>query len=116
MRQINKKRNFISDNSGESMVEVLVAFTLLSIMLVLFTQGITWATKSEVNATRNRNAADNAMKNLQQDIADGNIATYQVSLPLLKDRIKRGVAQYTDDEGGNVYTYIYYEPIRNTGG
>jgi hypothetical protein len=48
MKRLSKKICIIKDNSGESMVEVVVAFTLLSIMLVLFSQGISWATRSEV--------------------------------------------------------------------
>lgn len=57
------------DNSGETIVEVTVAFTLLSIMLVIFSQGIAYATSAEVNASKSRNRADAAMIELQRTIA-----------------------------------------------
>ena len=67
-----RKTSLLRDNSGETMVEGLVAFTLLSIMLVIFSQGIAWASKSEMNATKSRDGADDAMISLQRDLAAGN--------------------------------------------
>ena len=46
MKLIKKTSSIFGNNSGETMVEVLVAFTLLSIMLVAFSQGISWATNT----------------------------------------------------------------------
>lgn len=71
MKYIVKKGFRRSGKRGETMVEVIVAFTLLSIILVLFSQGIAWATKSEARASDNRRAADSAMESLQQDLAQG---------------------------------------------
>lgn len=71
MKFIVKKGFRRSGRRGETMVEVIVAFTLLAIILVLFAQGIAWATKAEANASNTRNAADSAMESLQQDLAQG---------------------------------------------
>ena len=72
MKLIRKTSSIFGNNSGETMVEVLVAFTLLSIMLVIFSEGIAWATNSESRATQRRSGADLAMKTLQHDLAAGN--------------------------------------------
>lgn len=103
MRCISKT-NIIRDNSGETMVEVLVAFTLLSIMLLMFTQGITWAAKSEAYAYEARRGADQAMLDVQTQIAGG-----------YKDADFRTLTGYFDDRvkceeiiSGN-YTYVFYE-------
>ena len=40
MRRISKTGSILRDNSGETIVEVLVAFTLLSIIMLMFSQGI----------------------------------------------------------------------------
>ena len=69
MRCIIKGTSFNRDNSGETIVEVTVAFTLLAIMLVVFSQGIAFATRAEVNASRSRDLADAAMIELQHKIA-----------------------------------------------
>lgn len=64
-----RKTIVLIDNSGESIVEVLVAFTLLSIMLVAFAQGISWATTTEYRASKTRQTADDSMIKLQQALA-----------------------------------------------
>ena len=52
----------------------MVAFALLSIMLVLFSQGIAWATNTEMTATDNRKKADDSMIKLQEDLATENVS------------------------------------------
>ena len=70
MKMIRKTRKVLLDNYGESMVEVIVAFTLLSMMLVLFSQGVAWATNAELQASASRDSADAAMLHLQQTLAN----------------------------------------------
>ena len=70
MKMFCKTRKLLLDNSGETMVEVIVAFTFLTIMLVVFSQGLAWATNSEAQASANRNSADQAMIHLQQSLAN----------------------------------------------
>lgn len=111
MKCIRKTAIIIKDNFGETMVEVLVAFTLLSIMLVLFAQGITFATRSEVNASKSRLGADQAMTQVHDSIASRTASSpYDRQVKgYFNDRIKQVTYTYTVD--GQTYTYVYYEPI-----
>lgn len=82
------------------MVEVLVAFTLLSIMLVVFSEGIAWASKSEMNATQRRDGADAAMKSLQHDLAAGTEGQLGSSVTIGS----RTITGYTYTYNGYQYT------------
>ena len=105
------KKGHILDNSGETIVEVMVAFTLLSIMLVMFSQGIAWATRSEMFATRTRQWSDRSMKDFQHSLAtEGNrsdLGTVREVADGLSGRIKR--EQITHDVDGQAYTFVFYE-------
>lgn len=110
MKRIGKTYNVISDNSGETMVEVLVAFALLSILLIIFAQGIANATRTELNADKSRIGADVAMKNAQDYMAEDNSGKpYDQVQGYFDDRVKR--MSYTCTVDGQTYTYVYYEPI-----
>lgn len=111
MKCLLKTRRLLRDNSGETMVEVLVAFTLLSIMLVIFSQGLAYASKAEINAMKSREGADQAMNQLQAKLASGERATDYVQIVgTCGDRIK--IETYTVNVDGREYTYVYYEAIR----
>ncbi len=112
MRCINKTGHIIG-NSGETIVEVMVAFTLLSIMMVIFSQGITWATKSEMNAVKNRTWADSALRDFQnkysqKQLGPGFEAVIDVS-DRISGRVRRKVGTSVID--GQAYTYVYYEAV-----
>ena len=110
MKCIWKTNKGIKDNSGETMVEVLVAFTLLTILLVIFSHGIAMATKSEFNADKSRNGADEAMKNAQDYMAEDDAGKpYDQVQGYFDDRIKR--MSYSCTVDGQTYNYVYYEPI-----
>ncbi len=118
MKLINKIRTLICDSSGESIVEVMVAFTLLSIMMLLFSQGLASATNSEMNAKQNRDSADNTMITLQKKLIsdDSTINTgaidgvdVTVSGPSeLNNNAGISINSYTYTVNGN--TYIVYMP------
>ena len=72
MKKLKKIVMILKDTSGETMVEVIVAFTLLSIMMVVFSQGLASATTSEVNAKKNRDNADVSMLFLQKKLVSDN--------------------------------------------
>ena len=111
MKCLIKTRRLLRDNSGETMVEVLVAFTLLSIMLVIFSQGIAYATRAEVRASKTREGADQAMADLQQKLASGyRDSGYTQITGIFEGRIK--VETYPITVDGNTYTYVYYEARR----
>ena len=67
MKRLYKQSFLILDNRGETISEVLVAFTLLTIMLVILTQGITAASRALINANDHRESADMSMIQLQQE-------------------------------------------------
>ena len=107
MRHLITGNTILTDNKGESMAEVLVAFTLLSIMLVIFFQGIAWATKTEVNASNSRGRADQAMIDLQGKRSnESGVPAGQVDG--LQGRISRKIYS-VDVYGGQSYTYVLYE-------
>jgi Tfp pilus assembly protein PilV len=116
MKCLCKTVKIIKDNSGETIAEVLVAFILLTIMLLFYAQGIALATKSEMNANKSRTGADEAMKQVQDDIAARNSASEDGrQVPeYLDERIRQVSYSYTID--GKTYTYVYYEPIRLSDG
>ena len=108
MNKINKLyRYHISDNRGETIVEVIVAFALLSIMLVLFSQGLAAASRSDMKAMETRTAADKAMLTLQQKKLDSSLTTYKAQVTEVDNNlIYRQVYQIV--EGQDVYTYVVY--------
>ena len=122
MKIINKTKDILRDNSGETLVEVLVAFTLLSIMLLIFAQGISFATSSERRASESRKAADDAMILLQKKraglsipSADGNVvpgsnlSNLDVSTDGETDKPLVRRNGYTVTVDGNTYQYYVYE-------
>lgn len=111
MKTINKTSKILKNNSGETMVEVMVAFTLLTIMMLIFSQGLAWATRSEVKASESRNAADNGMMSLQAILASedtpGASASSKGSPSGDFDGITR--CEYVV----NGVTYVVYQPNSN---
>lgn len=111
MKKVNKLfRHHISDNRGETIVEVIVAFALLSIMLVLFSQGLAAASRSDMKAMETRAAADKAMLKLQQTKVNTSIAQPNKAQAAEVDNnlIYRQVYPITDEQTGEIYTYVVY--------
>lgn len=113
MRLIRKNNRIIADNSGETMVEVIVAFALLSIMLLLFSQGIAGATRSEYYAVKSRTSADIAMRALHEYKATNNIDSSNYSCPVTVDveekQLDGGWLKYEYAVTVDGDTYVYYE-------
>lgn len=108
MKMIKKTVSILKDTSGESIVEVLVAFSLLSILMVLFSQGLTSASLSEMNAKKNRESADQSMITLQKKIASTNPKAdaqerESISVQTTSDSVK--TYKYVID--GNTYIVFY---------
>ena len=108
MKKVNKLyRHFINDNRGETIVEVIVAFALLSIMLVLFSQGLAAASRSDMKAMETRAAADRAMLQLQKDKISKPKKTSPVD-DVDHKMIYRQVYDVRDEQTGEVYIYVVY--------
>ena len=107
MRLTDKTKAILKDNSGETLVEVMVAFTLLSIMLLIFSQGIAFASRSEASAADMRNDADTAMIALQNDYP--NNCTGWNPRPFSGGKIERSI--YKVPVNGTEYTYVVYRAV-----
>ena len=109
MKLIKKTYRIIGDNSGETIVEVVVAFALLSIMLLAFSEGIAWATRTEINASKSRTSADVAMRALQKYIATG-VSDASVSIEVETNPVAGGWSKntYTVTVDGESYIYFRY--------
>ena len=109
MRRINKTSFVLRDNNGETIVEVTVAFTLLAIMLVIFSQGIAYATKAEVNASKSRDRADAAMIKLQHWLATPSDGTTPQALDISVDgKYEAYVRIYQVEVDGELINYAVY--------
>ncbi|MBR3247282.1 MAG: hypothetical protein IKG03_02680 [Clostridiales bacterium] len=100
-----KIRNLLKDNKGETILEVVVAFTLLTIMMVLFSQGIKYATMTNLKADETRNDSDKAMEELQKEIASDS----SVAMPVGNiDGNNVNRKRYVVTVEGKEYSYIVY--------
>lgn len=81
MKLIRKSGHLLEDNKGETIVEVVVAFTVLSIMMVMFSQGLAYASRTSVIADKNRDSADQAMMELQEQIATNTPGSGKMPVP-----------------------------------
>ena len=100
-----KIRNLLKDNKGETILEVVVAFTLLTIMMVLFSQGIKYATMTNLRADETRNDSDRAMEELQKEIASDS----SVAMPVGNiDGNNVNRKRYVVTVEGKEYSYIVY--------
>ena len=106
MKILKKTASILKNTSGESIIEVLVAFTLLSIMMVVFSQGLASASVSEVNAKKTRDSADQSMIDLQRKLASPTPkegAEERNAISVGSDTIK----SYRYEFNGNTYIVFY---------
>jgi len=69
MRKTDRSHNLIlKDNRGETLVEILVAFMVLTIVLAMFTGAITSASSAGNNSISKRRTSDEEYNNLNQMI------------------------------------------------
>lgn len=112
MKLIRKTYRILGDNSGETMVEVIVAFTLLTFILLTFSNGIVWATRAEITASKSRNSADVAMRALQEYKATSgiDITHYDSSVTVneVEKTLSGGWRKYIYTVNVDGETYIYY--------
>ncbi len=66
---VSRITHVLNNKKGETIVEVVVAFALLAIMLLIFSQGLASATRTEMYASENRKKADESMNALQEKLA-----------------------------------------------
>lgn len=71
MKIIAKTRSVLISNKAETLVEVIVAFAVLTIVCVLLGQGMSYAQSIEGFAIEKTKACDDAMKKLQKTVTKG---------------------------------------------
>ena len=103
---ICKLRSILDNRSGETIVEVVVAFALLTIMMVVFTQGLASATAMLVNADENRRNADDSMIDLQNKLATEHVVKSDGS-PIIPNNNKVTIRRYSYKIGDE--WYVVYE-------
>lgn len=97
----------LGDKRGETIVEVIVAFSLLTIMLLIFSQGLAFASRSDIQAMQTRDKADKAMMDLQATKIDNP----ENKLPVAEidsNIIYRQVYQIEYEDSGQIYSYVVY--------
>ena len=120
MKIIAKTKAILISNLAETMVEVIVAFVVLSIVMVLFAQGIRFANAAEYYAIENSKACDKAMVNLQKTVTghgsetDMNVVSTNSENQTLdgkSDMLKITKYTITNTSGGdyNIYTYWVFD-------
>lgn len=69
MKIVAKTKAILICTKAESMAEVIVAFLVLTIIMVLFANGMQFAARAESYATDNTKSYDKAMRELQRALA-----------------------------------------------
>ena len=135
MKIIAKTKAVLKEQKAETMVEVIVAFVVLSIVLVMFSQGLNYATTAEVYAIENGRACDKAVINLQRFLTghpdengnnipsspldDGVMVTSNTpentTLNNQSDMLKITKYSVVYSEGGDSNVYIYWVFDANVG-
>lgn len=118
MRTIDKTKYILKDNSGETIIEVVVAFTLLSIMMVIFAQGLASASRAEITASNNRYNADHSFLELKKKITSASPTTSGEGITVTENsRMDVGsgkLVSYTYTVNGT--KYVVYMPEESTNG
>ncbi|MCR5384035.1 MAG: hypothetical protein K6E72_05335 [Saccharofermentans sp.] len=118
MKMIRKMKDILKERSGETIVEVMVAFILLSIMMVIFSQSLASATTAEVNASKSRNNADTSLIDLKKKLASDSPTSDEGNIKVSeKNRVDVGtgsIKTYAYTVNGN--TYIVYMPVTDSNG
>ena len=102
---IRKINNLLKDTKGETIIEVVVAFTLLTIMMLLFSQGIKYATMTNMRADDTRSDSDLAMEGLQAEVASDKSTAMPVN-DIEGNNVYR--KRYVITVDGQHYTYVVY--------
>ena len=112
MKIIAKTKAVLFSNKAETMVEVTVAFLVLSIVMALFVQGMSFAHKAENYAIDKSRVTDKAFKDLLDTAinssgsfvvdTDEKVSIYQKSDCL---RLKR----YTKPDGADVIVFYVFD-------
>ena len=107
MKKIRKNYQLIRDTKGETIVEVVIAFALLSIMMVMLTQSISYASRTDIRAGNIRKYNDQALTELQHRIATKTNTESPAPLQVFNGKAVSRLV-YNIEVEGQTYTYYVY--------
>ena len=112
MKILPKTKAILISTKAETMVEVIVAFLVMSIVMVLFAQGLRYATSAQTYAIDNGRACDKAMIELHKTVSGaGGIAEQDtdtiknIAVDNQSDVLQ--VSRYTVNMGSGDY-FVYW--------
>ncbi len=113
MKILSETKEILESNKAETMVEVIVAFLVLSIVMVLFAQGMRYATSAETFAVDNARACDEAMLRLQKTVTGNEdaavrMSTENVALGNQSDMLKLSNYSVVLTDGGDTNVFYYW--------
>ena len=118
MKIIAKTKAVLFTNKAESIVEVIIAFVVLTIVMVMFADGMNFVTSAEKYAIENTKDNDAAMLRLQRTVngianeADSTEVTTASKLQLQDKPNMLKLTEYTIQCGSgpsNVYHYYVFD-------
>ena len=114
MKIIAKTKRELLTNKAESMAEVVVAFLVLTIVLTLFAQGISFSNRAEKYALDRTRDSDSAMRELLDTvISNGGDAddegTSKEALNGQANMLKLKMYIVTPEGGGDNCVYYVYD-------
>lgn len=114
MKMIAKTKEILLEQKAESMIEVIVAFLVLSIIMVLFAQGISFSNRAESYAIGRSRDSDSAMKELMDSIVTGSGSAvggtvHHESLDGQANKLKLRMYTVTPSGGGDNFIYYVFD-------
>ena len=114
MKIIAKTKRELLTNKAESMIEVVVAFLVLSIVMALFAQGMSFSNRAENYAVDRARDSDKAMKSLLDTVISGSGGALSgtssnESLDDQPNMLKLRIYTVTTEDGGDNCIYYVYD-------
>lgn len=114
MKIIAKTKAVLFTNKAETMVEVTVAFLVLSIVMALFAQGMRFANKAETFALDRSRNSDSALKDLLDTAINGSGPAVGGNVSYEKldhndDMLKLRIYTVPAADGGDNFVYYVFD-------
>ena len=116
MKIIGKTKSIMLANKAESIVEVVIAFVVMTMVMALFAQGIRYSAIAENHAIERTKDSDAALKRLQNTVtgkadqaASKNITDKKLELEI-SDKKMLKLTRYVVElpDGGDSNKFYYY--------
>lgn len=116
MKIIGKTKAILLANKAESIVEVVIAFVVMTMVMALFAQGIRYSAVAENHAIERSKDSDAALRRLQNTVTgkanqatSSDISDKELSLKISdKKMLKLTMYTVTLPNGGDSNTFYYY--------